>query len=411
MEERIIPINIMKTNQESKKEFSISSVNNVIGKLNKTSLSLIIVVYICVLAIVLSFVGKNISYITEPSYDHVFYNDEITPQISIVGRRTVSSDNTVNLKYNINAYITSRYVDSTAPKLDITNFRMFAITSDSLTSNDKLSNYYFTEQSGYTTPVTHTYTIDNSSVEQHPSSMYVRLAYKKDGEKQIATFKEPIMLQPTSEDKSIMDQWYELNKAYYEGDTKIPGKSAVDIYGSNDKTTSQGTFEIAAYKESDSKDYTVNVRVKIKNQASKQFHIDLQTWVVNDKDEYLPLIGGYNYSSQVSMYTNNTTVPGQVKPKYLALKLVYRDQDNKETNTIYLKQAISEIKETLSTTPDTPGEQDIQPKNNNLVTLIAIIGGTIVLVACLVIVLTIVDKKKKQTNSVEDIKTVEEKQK
>lgn len=400
----------MKTNQESKKEFSISSVNNVIGKLNKTSLSLIIVVYICVLAIVLSFVGKNISYITEPSYDHVFYNDEITPQISIVGRRTVSSDNTVNLKYNINAYITSRYVDSTAPKLDITNFRMFAITSDSLTSNDKLSNYYFTEQSDYTTPVTHTYTIDNSSVEQHPTSMYVRLAYKKDGEKKIATFKEPIMLQPTSEDKSIMDQWYELNKAYYEGDTKVPGKSAVDIYGSNDKTTSQGTFEIAAYKESDSKDYTVNVRVKIKNQASKQFHIDLQTWVVNDKDEYLPLIGGYNYSSQVSMYTNNTTVPGQVKPKYLALKLIYRDQDNNETNTIYLKQAISEIKETLSTTPDTPGEQDIQPKNN-LVTLIAIIGGTIVLVACLVIVLTIVDKKKKQANAVDEKPTVEEKQK
>lgn len=401
MEERIIPITIMKTNKERKKEFSISSVNNVIGKLNKTSLSLIIIVYICILAIVLSFVGTNISYVTEPKYDHVFYNDEITPQISIVAKRTVSSDNNINLKYNFNAYITSRYVDSTAPKLDITNFRMFAITTDSLTNQNKLSNYYFTEQSDYTTPVHHTYTIDNTSVNQHPVNVYVRLAYKSDGEKQIATFKEPIMLQPTNEDKKMLNQWYELNKAYYDGDTKVSGKSAVDIYGLNDKTTSQGTFEIAAYKDSDSKDYTVNIRVKINNQMTKKFHIDLQTWIINDQDEYLPLIGAYNYSSQVSMYTNQVDIPAQVKPKYLALKLIYRDQNNTEYNTIYLKQEISEIKESLSTNPDTPGEQDITP-NNNLITIVAIIGGTIVLVAGLVLILVIVDKKKKEQNEKEE---------
>lgn len=408
MEERIVPSIFMK-NVENKKDFSIGSINKVIGKLNKTSLLLIVVVYIVVLSLILSLVGNNISYIHEPSYDHVFYNEEITPQITIVGRRTLNDDDSIRLRYNVNAYITSRYVDGTAPKLDIQNFRMFAITTKELTNNNKLSNYYFTEQSGYTTPVTHTYTIDNSSVDQHPSSMYVRLAYKKNGVEKISTFKEPIMLQPTESDKSIMKQWYEANKeSTYIDENGIEqiekAKSAVNIYGSNDQTNSMGTFEVAVSKKADSEtnDNKVSIRIKIKNQSSKKFHIDVQTWIVTEKDEYLPLIGGYNYTSQVSMFTSDTEVPGKIKVKYIAMKLLYRDENNKVENASYLYQDYTKIKETLSTNPDTPDNNIIKPNNNETIIILSIVLGTIIIVVGVIIVISVIEKKKKKAVETEE---------
>lgn len=409
MEERIVPSIIMKTVEENKKDFSIGSINKVIGKLNKTSLLLIVVVYIVVLSVILGLVGNNISYIHEPSYDHVLYNEEITPQITIVGRRTLNSDDSIRLRYNVNAYITSRYVDGTAPKLDIQNFRMFAITTKELTNNNKLSNYYFTEQSGYTTPVTHTYTIDNSSVDQHPSSMYVRIAYKKDGVEKIATFKEPIMLQPTESDKNIMKQWYEANKeSTYVDENGIEqiekAKSAVNIYSSSDQTNSMGTFEVAVSKKADSEtnDNKVSIRIKIKNQASKKFHIDVQTWIVTENDEYLPLIGGYNYTSQVSMFTSDTEVPGKIKVKYVAMKLLYRDENNKVENASYLYQDYTKIKETLSTNPDTPDNNIIKPGNNETIIILSIVLGTIIIVVAVVIVISVIEKKKKNIVETEE---------
>lgn len=404
MEERIIPDNIMKVKEEQKKDFSISSINGVIGKLNKMSLLVIVVVYIFILALILSLVGSNISYINEPSYDHVFYNEEITPQITIVGRRTVSSNDNITLRYNVNAYITSRYEDGTAPKLDIENFRMFAITSKELTNTKDLSNYYFTEQSGYTTPVTHTYTIDNSSVNQHPSSIYVRLAYKKDGVKNIATFKETIMMQPTESDKNIMQQWYESNKeSTYIDENGIEqvnkAKSAVNIYASNDKTNAMGTFEVAVapVTGSETNNKKVSVRIKIQNQASKKFHIDMQTWAVTENGEYLPLIGGYNYTSQVSMFSSDTEVPAKVKVKYIAMKLVYRDSNNRTENATYLYQDYSKIKETLSTNPDTPNEEFV-PKNpvTETIIVLSIVLGTVAIVVIVIVVISVVEKKKKE---------------
>ena len=400
----------MKAN-ESKKEFSLSTINSAIGKLNKTTLLLIIIVYIVILSILLSFVGKNISYINEPSYEHVTYNDEITPQITIVGKRTLNSDNSVSLKYNINAYITSRYVDGVAEKLSITNFRMFAITNKSLTSDEKKSNYYFTEQSGYNTPVTHTYTISNTDEEQHPSTMYVRLSYKKDGEQKIATFKEPIMLQPTSSDKSIMQQWYELNKEKTEIDASgvektVEAKSAVNIYGSSDSETSLGTFEIASAKKVDSETDVkkVSVRIKIKDQASKKFHIDMQTWLVTESGEYLPLIGGYNYTSQVSMFTSDVEVPTKLKVKYIAMKLVYKDQNNTTEKATYLMQDYSKIKEALSTNPDASEDSDLKAETNKTLVTIIVILGTVIIVAIVVLVIANVEKKKKNQEENQETK-------
>lgn len=408
----------MKAKETKKKDFSISSVNGVIGKLNKMSLLVIIVVYIFILSLILSLIGSNISYINEPSYDHVFYNEEITPQLTIVGRRTVSSNDDITLRYNVNAYITSRYEDGTAPKLDIENFRMFAITSKELTNTKNLSNYYFTEQSGYTTPVTHTYTIDNSSVAQHPSSMYVRLAYKKDGVKKIATFKETLMMQPTDSDKSIMQQWYDSNKesTYVDenGNEQVnKAKSAVNIYASSDKTV-MGTFEVAVAKVSGSEtnNSKVSVRIKINNQSSKKFHIDMQTWAVTESGEYLPLIGGYNYTSQVSMFSSDTEVPAKVKVKYIAMKLLYRDANNRTENATYLFQDYSKIKETLSTNPDTPDSEFVpNSQAKETIIVLSIILGTVVIVVAVVVTISIVEKKKKEQENEETQKNLDSEEK
>lgn len=69
----------------NKKDFSISKINRIISKMNKTSIILLVVAYIAILGFILSTIGKDINYIDEPNYEHIFYHNEITPQISLVG--------------------------------------------------------------------------------------------------------------------------------------------------------------------------------------------------------------------------------------------------------------------------------------------------------------------------------------
>ena len=96
-----------KENNNQKTEFSINKINRIISKINKSGLILIVVVYIVILSLALGMVGKDISYVNEPNYEHVFYNKEISPQITIVGVRDFDDDHGhAHTKYSlsVNAY-------------------------------------------------------------------------------------------------------------------------------------------------------------------------------------------------------------------------------------------------------------------------------------------------------------------
>lgn len=333
--------------KNQKTEFSITKINRIISKINKTGLILIVAVYVAILSFALSTVGKDISYINEPNYEHQFYNKEISPQITVVGVREFDDDHGhEHTKYNVSVNIAGRQIDSKDPNYKINSFRMFANTKKEISDKELSGTHYFTEHTTYSTPITHSFTMDAEHGDGNPSTFYVRLQYDKDGTEKIATFKEDVFLQPTSDDEDGMSDWYLINTE------KSP--SAANIFGVNDQTKPVGVIELQAYKDTDEEGkytgkYLAGVRISVDESINEKFHIDMQSWIVTEDGEFLPFIGVYNYTGVSKRFTNSgKEIDTKLKPKYLAAKVVYRDETNKTEYTSYIKQEITELRETFS---------------------------------------------------------------
>ena len=370
--------------KKQKTDISISKINRIISKINKTGLILIIAVYVAILSFALSTVGKEISYITEPNYEHQFYNKEITPQITLVGTMEFDEDHGHgHTNYSVSVNIAGRQVDSKDPGYKINSFRMFANTKDELDANKPNSTHYFTEHTTYSTPITHTYSMDGSHGDGNPSTFYVRLQYDKDGVERVTTFKEEVFLQPTSDDIDGMNDWYLINTE------KSP--SAANIFGVNDQTTPVGVIELQVYNETDDNNketgkYLGGVRITIDDAINENFHVDMQTWIITEDDEYLPFIGVYNYTGPSKRFTNSSKeIDKQVNPKYFAAKVVYRDETNKTEYVSYIKQDITKIKGTFSTNQEVGVNGDAGTETTNLRNLyVGIIIASVVSLAVVV---------------------------
>lgn len=378
-----------KEKQTQKNEFSINKINRIISKINKTGLILIVICYIAILSLALSMVGKEISYVSEPNYEHQFYNNTITPQLTIVSQRVIE-DGELDLRYSVSVNIAGRHIDEKDPKYKITGFRMFASTKAKL--DDKVPNntYYFTEHSTYSTPITHTFSINNNEKGQHPSTFYVRLQYDNNGVTDVETFKEVIFLQPTSVDIDGMNDWYVAN----EGTTN----SAANI---NASTTDGpvGLIEFQSYnEEKDGKQTGIikaGLRIQVKNNDEKKFHIDAQTWILTEKGEYLPFIGVYNYTGPSMRYTNSLRdIDKDLKPAYIVAKVVYMDARNKTEEVSYFKQKIESINDTFLTDTQIGNDAGANTTNNRNTYIVIASVAAVALVAVVVSVSYVVLKKK-----------------
>lgn len=372
-----------KENNNQKTEFSINKINRIISKINKSGLILIVVVYIVILSLALGMVGKDISYVNEPNYEHVFYNKEISPQITIVGVRDFDDDHGhAHTKYSLSVNVAGRLIDGKDPNYKINSFRMFASTKSDITDAKPSSTYYFTEHTTYSTPVTHTFTVDSSDAGVHPSTFYVRLQY--DNKDKPATFKEDVFLQPTADDIDGMDDWYHLNTE------KSP--SAANILAFNDQTAPVGVMEVQAYKETDDEDkytgkYLAGVRLTVNDKINEKFHIDMQSWIVTEDGEYLPFIGVYNYTGVSKRFSNSgREIDERLKPEYIAVKVVYRDETNKQEYVSYLKQDITKIKGTFSSNQEVGADKDAGTvTDNNRGLYVGLIIGSVVALSVVVI--------------------------
>lgn len=329
--------------KNNNKEFSITNINRIISKLNKTGIIIIVACYILILTLVLSVIGKDISYTYEPDYAHQVYNNEINPQITLVGVYDVDDDRSYTTKYSISVNIAGRQVDSKDPNYKISSFKMFASTKKELDSDKVNNTYYFTEHSTYSTPITHTFTLDSSSEKQHPSQFYVRLQYEKEDTTKVSTFKEEVFLQPTSDDIDGMNAWYEENR-------DVANLSAAKIYGVNDQSSEAyvGKLETQCYMEKeDGKEtgmYKAGIRVSLNDNAKSKFHVDVQSWIVTKKGEYLPFVGVYSYTGSSKQFTKSLVdLDSNLKPEYIVAKVVYRDSENKSEYVSYFKQSIDQI--------------------------------------------------------------------
>ena len=134
----------MKQNKQS----IFSYINNKINSMSKIAILFTIVIYTAVLSMLVIVTEPRPDYISVPSYEHVYFDEKVNPQISIIANRTFDEDGEMTLKYNISVNIHGRIsADSNSdPAYSVTNFKMSASLVENLgeTKTDKM--YYFTEQ-------------------------------------------------------------------------------------------------------------------------------------------------------------------------------------------------------------------------------------------------------------------------
>ncbi len=346
--------------QNSKNEFSINKINRIISKINKTGLILIIACYVGILSFALSMIGTDISYIPEPNYEHVLYDKEISPQITLVGVREFDEDHGhAHTKYSISVSIAGRHIDEKDPKYKISSFSMSATTKTNLTDTAPSGKHFFTEHTQYNTPITHTYTMDSSDKNINPATFYIRLQYEKENVTKISTFKENVFLAPTADDIDRMNDWYNANIE------KSP--SAANIKFADDSNP-VGVFEVQNYMEyEDGKAtgiYKGGVRISINEDVKDNFHVDMQSWIVTESGEYLPFIGVYNYTGPSKKFTNSLKdINEKLNPEFIVAKIVYRDQTNQKEYISYFKQDIQKIKGTFSTNQEVGVDSGAPVKN------------------------------------------------
>lgn len=382
----------MKQNKNS----IFSYINNKINGLSKIAILLIVVVYTAVLSLLVIVTEPRPDYVSVPSYEHVYFDEKVNPQISIIANRTFDEEGKMTLKYNISVNIHGRISESSNsdPAYSITNFKMSASLVEALdqTKTDKM--YYFTEQNKYTTPITHAYTIDNSSISQHPTAFYTLVQYKKNTLTGAATFKEETMLNATEADKIALQN-------YYNNNTNKEAKS-YNIYNKSNEKLANIQFIV---KKSSTKDNVYNCGVKIAvdtlNYTSKH-HIDMQTWIETSTGELLPFIGVYGYSNQRSNYVQSgRELYEELKPEYICIKTVhYYGEDDYKVD--YFKQDIEKLSDTFK--DNSSAGDNIQDNIDNKPVLYIAVGcGVAILVSFIIVILVYyVNKNKKVEVVVEE---------
>lgn len=389
-------------NSKKGKSF-LSELNSKINKISKTFLLLICVVYALVLGCIVTITVVEQDYTIVPSYEHVYFNEDINSQITLIPVRTFDDDGNMTLKYTVRVYVYGRISSSSTadPGYTIKNLKVSASTVSKVSNKKTDKMYYFTEYNSYTTPVQHSYTIDNSSIDQHPYAFYTQLQYRKGGKNIIATFKENVLLQPDSTDITSIDSYYAAN-------SEVANLSAITF--NDQENNALGTLQFIATDDTEDGVYTMGTKITMNTlNYSSRHHIDMQSWIETSDSvrKFLPFIGVYSYSSQKSNYIQSGwDVDKQLNPKYICAKLTYYFSET-EYAEYYFKQEISKLTSEFTTSPVT-GDNDYSVedtvKNNNVLVYVGIGAGIgiIAITATVSIVYVIKTKTKKETENTEE---------
>lgn len=381
------------------KQNIFSKLNSKLEKLSKTTLILILVVYALILGGVYALVTVTRSYLVTPEYEHVYFDEHVNPQITIIGRRTYDDEDKMTLKYSVNVSIYGRINASSTvdPGYSLTDFKMSAATVSSLTSKSPSNMYYFTEYKTYTTPTTHYFTIDNSSVNQHPITLYTMIQYKKGSNTAISTYREDVFLYPEASDIAKIDEYFSLASSENATSRNIVNKNSEQIanvqFIASDQTSS----------------YSSGVKITMQNLGfNYKHHIDMQSWILTEDGKYLPFIGVYSYSQQKSNYTQSgISIDKRLNPKYIVSKVRYYFSDG-EYSDFYFKQSFDKLPSSFQSAPSAADNEENPQPNNNKALTIALLVGLIVVVLGLSATFAIIIIRKKN-NSVVTEENIEDK--
>lgn len=381
------------------KQNIFSKLNSKLEKLSKTTLILILVVYALILGGVYALVTVTRSYLVTPEYEHVYFDEQVNPQITIIGRRTYDDEDKMTLKYSVNVSIYGRIsaASTVDPGYSLTDFKMSAATVSSLTSKSPSNMYYFTEYKTYTTPTTHYFTIDNSSVSQHPITLYTMIQYKKGGNTAVSTYREDVFLYPEASDIAKIDEYFSLASSENATSRNVVNKNNEQIANVQFIASDQGTS------------YSSGVKITMQNLGyNYKHHIDMQSWILTEDGKYLPFIGVYSYSQQKSNYTQSgISIDKRLNPKYIVSKVRYYFSDS-EYSDFYFKQSFDKLPSSFQSAPSAADDEENPQPNNNKALTIALLVGLIVVVLGLSTTFAIIIIRKKN-NSVVTEENIEDK--
>lgn len=380
------------------KQNVFKKLNNNIRKLSQTTLIIILALYAALLGGIYALVSSTKTYLVMPEYEHTYWNEYVNPQVTLIGRRTFDDDDNMTLKYSLNVSVYGRIssTSTTDPGYALKDFKMSAATTSSVTSKNPDNMYYFTEYTTYTTPTTHYYTLDNSSANQHPLTLYTMIQYKKAGNSAIATYKEDIFLYPESQDIAKVDEYFSTTGASDAVSRNIKGSDGSQIANIQFIATSQEEY------------YSTGVKITMQNLGySYKHHIDMQSWILTTDGKYLPFIGVYSYTQQKTNFSQSgISVYKKLNPEYIVSKLRYYTSETEYTD-YYFKQAFDKLPSSFQSTPSVADETIEDEVSNKVAIKIAIICAICIVIIALIITSVLLYKKKESKKNLQ-IKDKEE---
>jgi len=343
------------------------SINDVIMKLNKPAYVGIILVYIVILLILTIVFFPKSSFLVIPSYDHHTEAQEIQPLIRIIGIRNVDDNGKVTTNYSIAASLNGKTTETNvAGKYPIGRFQM-----SSLLESDTVQ--YFTEQQNRTTPITHTFSLnDLDGKSRIPEEFYIKLNYTdNDNVDQTTTFKEEILKIG--------------NQNQYNNINIIVDKEMEVAEGE-----SQRQVRLNFVGKVEQNNFALRMSIEITDDT-RPYHIDMQSWIVTETGEVLPHIGVYGFTTNNS-YQTSDGIDLDLKPKYVFSRLVYHEEGKKPQN-IYYKESLSNLPTSFNNLPEDP---EIPSFKLTFTTIQYIIIGVSVAVIIIAITGAIIKKKKSE---------------
>lgn len=345
------------------KNFFDWKLNKTISKFNTLFIIILLIVYVALLVVSLSFIKKTeIDKIMIPEYEHDIYNEYIDTVVSYYANRTYSTSSagrvTESLTYRFTFTHEGRSEVSTSDKeYRMSSFSAQVVRTDGVGTNDIKDVYYFTEQNSTQTGSSNNYPLVTDDGKTHPSVVYTRVQYYVGADVQVATNKEKLMIMPTNQDKNKIEKVFEeivkpKNQEYDKSvdDNKSSILKQVSALNIRNKDNLRiGVFQTYLYRNNEDTGYNYEFYVSADDRVVP-YHIDAQVWIEKEDGTYLPLCGAYNITYKYRYFGSSRYVLyDEANAKYICAKVVYYDAEGNST-VQYYKQEVSKLNFSFNTT-------------------------------------------------------------
>lgn len=325
----------------------MNSLNKFISKINNVTFITLLLVYSSILLLVVVLISPKYNYLITPTKDHLVTDINIRPQITLKNNYVYVDEKLQNKTTILAKLIGEKNEGVSDPNITINSFKLSAYTTGKRIE-------YFTEQSGYKTPITHTYTLNDDFADE----FYVNIKYKDQGvEKNISCYE---------------NIWLKVGSNTYQEYVSEKPSLYIDL-------DNGFRVEMRATENTSKNTYSVSLRVGVKD-VNKDYHIDVQTFLVPEdnsnytKLEERPLVGIYGFASDTTNYVrvDDITVSKEnadiTTTSYIYCKLFYYETSLASPKEVYYKFKINDIlNKTFSTswTNEDVSTEDIPEEENH----------------------------------------------